>query len=353
MKADRIIQTLGTVDDKYIWEAVSTSHKATKRSFRWSAAMLAAVLMVAASSAALAASDSLRTTVASFFAGFFQEKASAQTNMYPALSSAELEALSSETVGVVIDTDELRIEVMDILSGGNDAMVAFRVTAKQLDSLLLHTGWDDAPLNNYRFESAGYGTFFDHLDTGAYSYIYSDTDPSLADNQLYLIWQLNSLHGFAEESYTVTFSKFGLRYLDSGFSVKYPGPWTFSIRLNNNSEHSRTINLDHTLMLEGKRYTLKYLHLTPLTCSAVLIGEEVLDTFSTLTDHPFTFSTNAGEKFSPADKSYGGGKDDGQPAVYRLRTRFEVPIDIWEIESAHILGETFVLPDTQALLQKD
>ena len=353
MKADRIIHALGMVDDKYIWEAVSTSHKTTKRSFRWSAAMLAAVLMVTASTAAFAVSDSLRTAAATFFASFFQEKAGSQADMYPALSPAELEALSSKTVGTVVDTDELKIEIMDIISSGKDAMVAFRITAKQLDSLLLHTGWDEAPLNNYRFESNGDGTFFDNLDTGFYSYIYSDTDPSLADNQLYLIWQLNSLHGFTEESYTVTFSKFGLRYLDSGFSVKYPGPWTFSIRLNNNSDYNRTINLNHSMMIEGKHYTLEYLHLTPLTCSAVLVGEEVLDTISTLTDYPFTFSTNAGETLSPSNKSSSGGKDIDQPAVYHLRTRFEVPIDIWEIESAHILGETFVLPNAQALFQKD
>ena len=83
MKADRIIHALGMVDDEYILEAVSTSHNATKRSFRWSVAMLAAVLMVTASTAAFAVSDTLRTAAATFFAGFFQEKAGAQQKWRP------------------------------------------------------------------------------------------------------------------------------------------------------------------------------------------------------------------------------------------------------------------------------
>lgn len=137
----------------------------------------------------------------------------------------------------VVDTAELQIVIVDVELNKNTAIVELQVTAKQMDTVLHDCGWEEASLNNYRFGSVSHGSLFDEMDRASVRYVYCDTDPSLADNQFYLVIEVTSSNGFDNDSYTLELQWFGIydknstKENDVGITTVYEGPWIISIDL--------------------------------------------------------------------------------------------------------------------------
>ena len=108
-------------------------------------------------------------------------------------------------LGTILETDELRFELLDAVSGGYMSMAAIRVTCKQTDRVLENdkdgnclwqasfrdirgTLTDDASISD-----AGYG----------YSYRYDDDEMELKPNQFYLIFNTNSSETVQAGTYTL------------------------------------------------------------------------------------------------------------------------------------------------------
>ena len=351
MKAEQIINVLGKVDEEYIMEAAPTLLPVRRRK-NWSAILIAAAAtMVMMSTVAFAVSEDLRSAAMTFFARFFAEEVQQKPTTYPALDVETLGALSGETIGIVVDTDELRIEVMDVISSGNDAMVALRITAKQLTTVLRDNGFDEVPLNNFRFGIDSDGSLFDKMDSTKDYYIYSDADESLEPNQFYLIWTITSLNGFDKGPYSIKLGNLG--YYNAlapdycgKITVQYAGPWTFNLTLGGDNEQNRVIFVNREVEIAGQRYLIERLYLTPLTCTAVISGEQVIDPslHSAVLTSKLELQSPNGNQIVSENQTFGGGKDsEHQKAIYHMQAWFNAPINVWEISSINILGEEILM----------
>lgn len=189
------------------------------------------------------------------------------------------------------------------------------------DSVLLYTGFDEDPLENYRFDSVCSGTLFDHMEFATIHYIYSDEDPSLADNQLYLILTVTSLDGFKDSPYTMELQSFG--YYDSfaatGDSVSittvYKGPWAFKLDLSGDTYE----------------YNIESVYITPFTCTTVIsydgdpnvLSERFTDISDAVSD--LAFYTGDGISIEQRKVTVNSGGTDHPDSTCHVTTSFEIP----------------------------
>lgn len=286
-----------------------------------------------------------------FLAGFFVRKAAEVPGAQAYMDTAQLSEITGATIGTVVDTDELRIDVMDVVSSGSDAVAALRVTAKQLDTVLRDNGWDEVPLNNYQFGSDTEGTLFEAMESDGIQYIYSDEAPSLAANQLYLILQISSLEGFTDGPYTVELRSFGYYDRSNGARITtvYPGPWTFGLDLGGDTAHSRTLFLGQSVSAGGYEYCIENVYLTPFRFIAVIscegesdISAERFQTFwEAVSD--LSLVTAAGEAVEGAVTAGSGGENFPE-STCQAALQFQVPVNVEHIAAVHIFGQDYPLP---------
>lgn len=290
-----------------------------------------------------------KVTGETFFEQYFDQYIS--TNSVPYADISQLSELSGITVGTVVDTGELRIDVMDVVSSGNDAMLALRITAKQLDTVLRDNGWEGGALNHYRFGSDIHGSLFESADSIITNYIYSDTDSSLAENEFYLIYSIMSLKGFAEESYTLELDKFGyyncLGVIDHTAEINtvYSGPWTFSVNFGGDTQHSSMWLTNQSISVGKNKCTIEKIYLTPFSCTAVLSGQnELNDLNKDFGEFPnvssnFFLTTADGQAIENEGVTVNGGntEDKSECFVFHVRMKFKVPINIERVSEVHLL----------------
>lgn len=88
--------------------------------------------------------------------------------------------------------DEISIDMVSIMSDQKEYLFILRITANELNTVILNNGVNGFPLKNYRFGSDTHGTLFDDREIVTVEYIYHDS--SLENNQLYLIYSITSLN---------------------------------------------------------------------------------------------------------------------------------------------------------------
>lgn len=214
-------------------------------------------------------------------------------------------------------------------------------------------GWEGVPLNNYRFGADIHGSLFETADWITTRYIYSDTDSSLAENEFYMIYSIMSLKGFAEESYTLELKKFG--YYDrsevighaSEVTTVYPGPWTFSVDLGGDTQHSCMWRANQSVTAGKYKCNIEGVYLTPFSCTAVLSGQDewndLKKDFGEFPDvsSSFSLTTADGETIENEGKTVSGGdtKDQSECFVFHVRMKFKVPINIEEVSEIHLLDK--------------
>lgn len=318
----------------------------TYRKFPVMAAVLMIVLLMSGTALAYA------LTGGEFFAKLFMQKAETNSADYSYIDVSQLSAIAGKTIGTVVDTDQLRIDVTDVVSSGSDAMVALCVTAKQLDSVLRYTGWDEVPLNNYRFGSED-GTIFNNMESATVRYIYSDEDTSLAPNQFYLVLTITSLDGFKDSPYTVALQSFG--YYDRlaatgngvGVTTLYKGPWKINLDLSQDTDHSRTILLNRKVDIGEYNYDLEGIYLTPFSCTAVIsyegdpdLSEERFKEVSVKASD-FALYTTDRTPVKHGEVSLQNGGTDQPDSTYHITVHLEVPANVKDVLRIHIFGKNF------------
>ena len=281
------------------------------------------------------------------------QKAETGTADYSYMDASQLSEIAGKTIGTVVDTNEFRIDVTDVVSSGSDVMVSLRVTAKQLDSVLRYTGWDDVPLNNYRFGSED-GTLFNKMESATVRYIYSDEDNSLAKNQFYLVLTVTSLDGFKDSPYTVELQSFGYydRLAASGggsVTTVYEGPWTIKLNLSGDTDHSRTIFLNRSVDIGEYEYDIEGVYLTPFGCTAVISYDgdpdlsekryqEVSDGASDI-----ALYTTDGTPVGHGEVNVVNGDTGWPDSSYHVTIKFDVSVNVKNINKIHFLGREFDL----------
>lgn len=289
-----------------------------------------------------------------FFTKFFMQKVETGTANYSYMDVSQLSEIAGKTIGMVVDTDELRIDVTDVISSGSDAMVALCVTAKHLDSVLRYTGWDEVPLNNYRFGSED-GTLFNDMESATVRYIYSDEDDSLAKNQFYLVLTVTSLNGFKNSPYTVELQSFG--YYDRlaasgdgvGITKVYEGLWTINLDLSEDTDHSRTVFLNQNVDIGEYGYDIEGVYLTPFSCTAVISydgdPDSSKDRLKEVSDaaSDFALYTAAGTPVEHGDVSTMTGGTDFPDSTYHVAIYFDVPVSVEDVSKIYIFGHDFAV----------
>ena len=304
-------------------------------------------------------------TGGAFFTKIFTQRAELGATDYSYMDVSQLSEIAGKNIGTVVDTDELQIDVTDVLSSGSDAMVALRVTAKQLDSVLLYTGFDEVPLNNYRFGSED-GTLFNNMDSATVQYIYSDEDNSLADNQFYLVLTVTSLDGFKDNPYTIELQSFGYYDLhtasgDKVFITKvYDGPWEINLDLSGDTDHSRTVFLNNVIEISEYKYDIEGVYLTPFSCTAIisydgdpdLSKERYKAVYEKAAD--FALYTTEGAPVEHGDVGVMNGGVDSPDSTYHVTVYFDVPVDVENITKIHIFGQDCdIFPTSSATEDRD
>lgn len=188
------------------------------------------------------------------------------------MNTEQLDNMASSTVGTVVNTDELAVDVMGVIVSGNTAKIMLRVTAKQLDSVLYNTGIE--PLENYRFHddsswmsmsgSTGY--------MGSTGYLYSDKVKSLAPNQFEILYTMHGSKDFKKSQYKIQLTDFG--YFDFSradqFVPLYSGTWQIDVDFDHSSDTSKGVFVDKDITVGGYSFTVDRINITPLACTVCL-----------------------------------------------------------------------------------
>ncbi len=326
----------------YAGDAVHGNHK-----LRYS--RIAVIVCSICITVIIGATSALAYTLAGgdFFRCYFAEKAgSGKGQNY--MDVDQLASIASSSIGTVVDTNELRIDIMDVLKSGNMMTMGIKVTAKQLDSVLYKT--DFPTLQNYRFNDVIGGDMFEHMYCASVQYIYSDSQPSLADNQLIILCILKSYDDILSGSYSVQFSKFGYFTMNTPqFYSLYDQTWEFQINMDNISDHSKN-RYFHQKVQEGEyQFYLENIQITPLTCMINYKYEESeskgqFEAFSKgVEDTQILLKDGTVLSKDDFSLSWGSGSDgEGNYApIYIVDITFEVPVNIEEIQSVETFRTAF------------
>ena len=204
-----------------------------------------------------------------FFHLFYLGENSQNTDDQVYMGYDQDKEISSSTFGLVVDTDEIAIEVLGAVSTGNAATVILRVTAKQLDSVLINNGI--LPQGNYCFNDQTGGSLFDDFQDASYRYYYSVEDGELQPNQFNILYTVIKKEVITGKQYTIELNKFGY-FSKSGFNTLYYGKWGVSINFDTQADYTKTIYLDKEIVVDNKYVTIKQMSITPFSCSIDIQG---------------------------------------------------------------------------------
>jgi hypothetical protein len=312
----------------------------------------AAVLIIALLTGAAYAAYSL--SGGEYFRQLFSAVAAGAPGSYGYMNTDQLNTMASSTVGNVIDTEDLSVDVLGVLVSGNTAQIDVKVTAKKLDSVLYDTGIE--PLMNYRFHDDGYFFSFagrrieDRVSlTGTIQHIYCDTDGSLAPNQFIIRYTYISEEQLTDKTCVMTFKDFGYFDFDEPdqFVELYEGEWPIHIAFDPACDTSRTVMAAQHLGAGGYSFTVDSVTITPLFCIVNISSDEEYydeydrrwsDIWFTLCDNveDLTVNLTGGTKLdgSQYEASGSGGLEHG----FNMIAKFKVPVAVSDVRSVMIGG---------------
>ncbi len=311
------------------------------------AAILIVLLLAGVCSAAYTLSGG------NFFKQFFVEKANRDTaSNYRYMNTEQLNKMASSTVGTVVNTDEITIDVMGVITSGNTTKIMLKVTANKLDSVLYDTGIE--PLNNYRFNDDTRGSLFSNFATASIGYIYSNKDKSLASNQFKILYTLIGTDIFKKGQYTLALKNFGYFTSGSGtvtdFVSIYDKSWQFDIAFDSQSDTSKNVFINKGVTFEGYTFIFNSVKVTPLACTIRLECNQ--------DRHYFNEHSNA------ISKDFAKGTDDcsvtlangtiisgdqieknvfGGEEGYTVVLTFNVPVTVNDVVSLSLFGTEYAL----------
>ena len=191
---------------------------------RW---VLAAV--IAALLAGTAAGYAIRS--GEFLRGMFDKSPWAE-EYAGAADTEQLLDMGGELLSTVVEDEHFRFELLDAAAEGENAMAAVRLTV--LDTELLEETFGAVTVAPGQFLERS-GTFFE-TDSSSTSYCYPGDDPTLADNQVLMIFTSSGNTPGEDRRCTITFQDFG--YYPEGPGGKaeaivlVPGTWTLEMELS-------------------------------------------------------------------------------------------------------------------------
>jgi hypothetical protein len=285
-----------------------------------------------------------------FFAQFYTNTANSdKANEYNYMDIEQLEDMSSSTIGTVIDTDVITIEVLGVVMSGNTADVMIKVTAKELDSVLYDNGVP--PLMNYRFENVDTSLFRNSSEMMSERYYYSDDDKSLATNQLIILYSFISTDTFDDEVYTMELDQFGYYSKDVHYVCVYDEAWKFDIKFDAKADKYKEVFVNKPYAIDDLDINFNSIKITPLAC--VLSFESNIDDLNSNEHSIFSdeiseliINLKDGTKLDKENFTYtstAAEVERGGEVLYVATLDFTVPINVDDVTSITVFGNEYTL----------
>ena len=266
-----------------------------------------------------------------------------------------LDDLASSTIGNVVDTEELFIDVMGAVISRNTAEIILRITAKHLDSVMYDNGVP--PLNNYRFsdETALFGrqTFGEKAYSIDHWYTYSQSDSRLADNQCELHYFIKYQEPVEVDNLIIPLTDFGYYKTAAEFVPVYENTWQVSIANDAAADSSRIISGEQEIIAGDYRMAVEGITVSPLMCSFKLIckedeaftNENMSNIVNTCLARRDTFSLTLADDtvLDSTQLDIGGGVSQQYPLVFTWTLSYPGPMNVDTVSTLTIFDNIIPL----------
>ena len=285
-----------------------------------------------------------------FFKQFFVDKTNSSKYRY--LNTEQLDNMASSTVGTVVDTAEITVDIMGVVISGNTAKIMLKVTANQLASVLYDTGIK--PLKNYRFNDDVSGSLFEDLGMASTRYYYSDEEESLAPNQFEILYTAIGKGTLGKEKYTIVLKNLGYFAIGDGpgtdFVPIYNGSWRFDIAFDPGSDTCKNVLIDQQVTAGNYNFVLNSVNITPLACTIHLqcnpedeyLNDHLDEIYKAFLDGTedccLTLSNDVKLSNEQFERSNFGGE-----AGFTIMLTFNVPVTVEDVVSISLFGSEYSL----------
>lgn len=223
---------------------------------RWLAvAVIAALLTGTAAGYALRSGD--------FFRQMFDESPWA-AQYSGAADTEQVLNMGGGGLGVAVEDEHFRFELLDAISEGENAMAAVRITVLNMEPLEEAFGTVSVAPGRFLTQD---GSFLD-TGTSSASYVYPGDDESLAENQMLMIFRTAGNQVGGEQTYSIDFHDFGYTkgFDENGWeetAVLIPGDWSVPVKLD--FDGGTVLERDELVQLETCAFTVDQIRLSALT----------------------------------------------------------------------------------------
>ena len=257
---------------------------------------------------------------------------------------SQLAITGDAELGTILETDELRFELLDAASGGYMSMAAIRVTCKQLDRAI-ELDADGKCVWQVMFGDLD-GTLIDYdtiSDSGyGYSYYYEGDEKGLKPNQFYLIVSTNGSQTVPAGIYTLGLHNL-LRSEETGETVLYEGDWTLKIPLEDGEKYARTVPCGTAYTMGKTDYLLEKVQYSTLSMNLYFSsavpepeGQRFSDCF---TDYSITLKNGKVLNNKWFCCGIGSGSDDSGMTAH-VTLEFNAPLNVDQIASVQFGGHS-------------
>jgi hypothetical protein len=280
-----------------------------------------------------------------FFKDFFSKIADNDiNNNYDYMDTEQLEGLESSTIGTVVDTPEITIDILGIIKSGNTVDIMLKVKANQLDSVF-YNNKENYPLKNYRFNNNILGTLSEGAEQISYRYYYSDEDKSLEPNQFKILYTFIGVKNLDKKDFTLGFSDFGYFPFNKGilsdFHTLYKEEWNFNISLDSIKDSYKQIYLNQSFVYNDSKIIAELLDINSLSCTIKFKLEEYSDgVFDYLSKNAsgFKFLLDNGQTITSKQFEYTSGGNSKEKEAEVIIT-FKVPITVENVKSISLFDK--------------
>ena len=266
------------------------------------------------------------------------------------VNTEQLAHMGSAELGVILETDEMRFELLDAVSGGSMSMTALRVTCKGLDRVIEEDAEGNCKWQAMFSDVGGTMMSFDSplssMGSGM-SYRYDAAYGPLKPDQFYLLLNTNSDEPVQAGTYTVVLHDLVKDGMDGQKEILRTGDWTLEIPLADGEKYARTVDTGGIYTLGAADYRLERVQYSPLSMNLFFTGVNAWkegDRF-TFDDYSITLKNGEvleGEWFFCGISS--GGSPDG-PEKARVTLEFNAPLDVEQIASVQFNGNSAALTE--------
>ena len=282
-----------------------------------------------------------------FFREFFIERINHNVELEGSSADfKQIDDMASNTIGTVVDTNEITIDVMGVIVSKNTSSIMLRITANQMDSVLIEG--DSGGSRNYHFQDVTSGNLFDNYRMVTYRCFYSNEKEGLEDNQLEILYTIIKDEDMQGKQYEIELGEFG-RYNSNKttFTALYHDSWKFAIDFTSESDNFSTVYIDKAVL--DHEIIVNNFSITPLALTIDFIGtasnEDILhQEFEYMGDNanPEVFFSDGNVLKEKDFYSYTLGASYNENK-YDILIIFNAPVDVKEIVAIRLFENTYMI----------